>query len=84
MTKSKAGRPGTIQSEYPLERVSTRISVEAIAILKEQTHIAKFVDEAIKEKANLCDHVWDMKIISDSEMQIKCTKCGETQFSENC
>ena len=50
MTKSKAGRPGKIQSEFPLQRVSTRISIEAIAILDKQDNIAAFVDEAIKEK----------------------------------
>ena len=51
MTKSKAGRPGKIQSEHPLERVSTRISVEAIAILNKTDNKAVFIDEAIKGKA---------------------------------
>jgi hypothetical protein len=51
MTKSNKGRPGIIQSEYPLERVSTRISVEAIKILDDQSNKAAFIDEAIKEKA---------------------------------
>lgn len=53
MTKSKAGRPGKIQSDFPLQRVSTRISIEAIAILGKQDNIAAFVDEAIKEKGKV-------------------------------
>jgi hypothetical protein len=52
MTKSKAGRPGKIESEFPLERISTRISVEAIKILDEQQNKAVFIDEAIKHKYN--------------------------------
>jgi len=53
MTKSKAGRPGKIQSEFPLERISTRISKEAIKILDSQPNKAVFIDEAVKEKADV-------------------------------
>ncbi len=55
MTKSKAGRPGKIQSENALQRISTRISVEAIEILDKQINKALFIDEAIKEKSKGVD-----------------------------
>lgn len=48
--KSKAGRPGKIKSEYPLQNFTTRISVEAIEIANAQINTAAFVDEAIKSK----------------------------------
>jgi len=49
-TKSKAGRPGKIKSDYSLQNFTTRISVEAIEIANSQSNTAHFVDEAIKEK----------------------------------
>lgn len=52
MTKLKRGRPTTIISEFPLERITTRISKEAISILDEQDNKAAFIDAAIKEKGN--------------------------------
>ena len=54
MNKNKPGqgRPTKIQSNYPLKRVSTRISVEAIEILDASENKAVYIDEAIKEKNN--------------------------------
>lgn len=48
-TKSKAGRPGKIKSEYPLQNFTTRISVEAIEKANKQPNTAAFIDEAIKK-----------------------------------
>jgi len=47
------GRPGKIESEYPLQHLTTRISVEAHSILNEQDNKALFIDNAIKEKNKL-------------------------------
>lgn len=49
-TPTGQGRPGTIESEYPLQHLTTRISVEAHSILSEQENKALFIDSAIKEK----------------------------------
>lgn len=51
-TKSKAGRPGKIKSDHPLQNFTTRISVEAIEIANKQPNTAAFIDEAIKSKIN--------------------------------
>lgn len=83
MTKSKAGRPGKIQSEFPLERISTRISVEAIAIIDKQDNKALFIDEAIKKTVCIhefapCD-VAGQFIIQGGGLPTtyaKCTRCG--------
>ena len=48
--KPGQGRPTKIKSEQPLQRISTRISVEAIAILDASGNKAVYIDEAIKEK----------------------------------
>lgn len=49
-TPTGQGRPGKIESEYPLQHMTSRISVEAIEILNEQEHKALYLDTAIKEK----------------------------------
>lgn len=49
--KKSAGRPGTIESEFPLLHLTTRISVEAIEIVNKQPNKALFIDQAIKEKS---------------------------------
>lgn len=76
MTKSKAGRPGKIDSEHPLQRVSTRISVEAIAIIDAQDNKAKFIDEAVKKAG--CQHTWGTKSVNGkyNNMEAICIKCG--------
>lgn len=51
--KPGQGRPTKIKSEKPLQRISTRISVEAIEILQNTDNKALYIDEAIKEKNNL-------------------------------
>lgn len=48
--KPGQGRPTKIKSTQPLQRISTRISVEAIAILDTTENKAVYIDEAIKEK----------------------------------
>lgn len=48
--KPGQGRPTKIKSKKPLQRISTRISVEAIEILDAQENKAVYIDEAIKEK----------------------------------
>lgn len=50
MSKSPKGRKSKIQSDYPLERITPRISREAITILKQQPNASQYIDEAIKEK----------------------------------
>ena len=58
-TPTGQGRPGKIESEYPLQHLTTRISVEAHAILSEQENKAVYIDSAIKEKniKNNCENV---------------------------
>lgn len=48
MEKSTKGRKTVIQSETNLQRITTRISKEAIEILNEQPNKAAFIDAAIK------------------------------------
>lgn len=49
-TPTGQGRPGKIESEYPLQHLTTRVSIEAIEILDGQDNKAFFIDSAIKEK----------------------------------
>lgn len=74
MTKSKAGRPGKIQSEFPLERISTRISVEAIKVLDSKENKAVFIDSAIKKTPDH-EHIWIAYI---NQKVMICEVCGES------
>lgn len=49
--KPGQGRPPKIKSQFPLVQMSTRISKEAMDVLKDTDNKAFFIDEAIKEKA---------------------------------
>ncbi|MFI5157674.1 MAG: hypothetical protein ACHQF4_02350 [Sphingobacteriales bacterium] len=47
---NKQGRPGKIESQFPLVHMTSRISIEAIEILNDQDNKALYIDSAIKEK----------------------------------
>lgn len=73
--KPGQGRKSPIKSESALQRISTRISVEAIAILDEQSNKAVYIDEAIKEK-----NIKSVPLFNDEQVLDWINKCVDVKF----